>query len=187
MSSFFEGSNFGPQLNTVEIKNPGGSGFWMVKSRKGLMVQFSNAIQKPDKKTSTFWMIPNFECPVFGSLLYIQILSANWRSYCPKCWVNRDSNWPIAWSVDSLLPKCKALGQGRPLLEPGTVWDAGSTDLHDFQERFGNVRQGIEGKALPIRGRHAVAPIGAPEALALSARCRAEGRCGCWLDFGNAE
>jgi hypothetical protein len=103
----------------------------------------------PKPEWSGFQMVTVHKGPVFGGPLYLN------------------------------LPKRKAFRKGRPLLQPGTVWNARSADLHDFEECFSNVRQGVKRQAFPIRGRHTIAPIGASEALTLSARGRAEGRGGC--------
>ena len=53
-----------------------GSHFVQNHSKTGLFVRFSNGstIQYPTLKMSGFRMIPVFECPVFGSPLYIEIV-----------------------------------------------------------------------------------------------------------------
>lgn len=81
------------------------------------------------------------------------------------------------------VPKCEAFGKRRPLLEPGTIWNAWRADLHDFEQCLGDVGQRVERKTFAVRRRHAVAAIGAPEPLALSARGRSEGGRRGRLDF----
>ena len=90
------------------------------------------------------------------------------------------------WQID-FSPKREAFCQGRPLLEPGTVWNAWRADLHDFEQSLGDVGQRVERKPFSVRRRHAVASVGAAEALALGPGGRPEGRRRGRLDFGDPE